>query len=106
MNKKNFLSKRSQQMEKLPPNIENKIFYYLSHPITDVLRNKTVILRKLKTKTIYGRPWRTILLKTSYVNFTEYGMKGYNDVCILSVYTRDRLYQILWKSKVSNCVKT
>ena len=77
-------------------NIENKIFYYLSHPIADILRNKTVILRKLKKET---SPWGV------YVNFTEYGMKGYNDVCILSVYERDRIYPFLWRAYVSNCVK-
>ena len=33
-------------MEKLPPNFENKIFYYLSHPIADLLRTQRVVLLK------------------------------------------------------------
>ena len=33
-------------MEKLPQNIENKIFYHFSHPITDLLRIQRVVLLK------------------------------------------------------------
>ena len=30
-------------MEKLPKHLENKIFYYLSHPITDLLKTQEVV---------------------------------------------------------------
>lgn len=31
-------------MELLPPNIENKIFYYISHPIADLLKKQEIVL--------------------------------------------------------------
>ena len=42
-------------MEKLPENIENKIFYYLEHPITEALKRKKVVLLKPRDNPIIDR---------------------------------------------------
>ena len=79
----------------IPQDIENKIFLFLSHPISDILRGTIVILRKQKYD---------LTRKTSFVNFTNNYRKGLQDICLVHVYERNNLWRTLWSKKVSNHV--
>ena len=48
-------------MEKLPQHLENKIFYYLSHPIAESLKDKQIVLLKSKDSQLFDYDNTTIV---------------------------------------------
>ena len=80
-------------MEELPQCMENKIFYYISHPITDMLRNKIVILRPININNL-----KSIHL---CVNFTNYTDKGFINLLYLYL-SNNEVFCKIWKLKAKN----
>ena len=66
-------------MDSIPIFIQNKIMFYLSHPIADILRDKAVVLR-------YNKCY----------NFTHKLEKG----LIIKPPGRKHIFQILWEAKI------
>lgn len=78
-------------MKNLPLIIENKIFFYLSHPISNILRNKIVMLRGLDSCPEYPINY--------YVNFTNYVERGFLDLRFLFCFNIE-LYAKLYENKI------
>jgi len=81
-------------MEKLPLNLTNKIFHYLSHPIADLLRDKVVLLRCVKSGSEYPRH--------SCVNFTDHTKRGFVNLLRLHFLDCGETFRKLWDKKVKN----
>ena len=73
--------------KKLPQHLENKIFYYLGHPISDILRQKVVILKKTR---------RYRFNRITAINFTDQIERGF------VIVVNRMVFQTLWDAKIQN----